>query len=875
MLASPLPPDYSASAPWARPGAVAQRLAPSGAATGVHSVSMTTIAPQALLGNGYGSANVAVNGEEISTIFVVGFPEDMQEREFQNMFVFCVGFEAATLKIPTFSAEDVDPLSGSMANPRKQIVSGPKIRPPQAAEEAGPDLGCRAIGFAKFRTRLDALEARDVLSGRKVDAEKGSVLKAEMAKKNLHTKRGLSNEQYFSSAFSPAPWAAPHMQGGSPLISPAVTRKQSFQPLPSIICPPVMCDAFCSFPATCSASLPSGLLMSPQDPGTDRACGLPANLCAASTDPNAVVGSESEPTASSASADAPDYFGLPSDSLRGLWKPNQENSSDSSDYGDHQLLRRRRPSINAQFSAPRITRLEPVGPPLLQDAPVSTPQELWSSGAAEGGPLSDLGSALQSAPPNETQSFHSSVFASGAAGLRRSAGYEGHSAGPSVASDLCSSDATSPPPQPLSAAGLVDGSHSARFEHLSINTAAANGPLNVSGAYAPLGTSAAGTALSPSFNPSSTNPGDQNPPCNTLYVGNLPLNTNEEELCLLFSRRRGYKRMCFKPKANGPMCFVEFDDVVCSTQGKPSEGVLRRSFVVRREAALHDLQGIMLANSVKNGVRLSYSKNPLGVRQQQPPQQQPPQQHAFPSLLAVPSSSLYIPNGPLSPPPVPYNGPQLHRRLGFQMTRAVMAGVSQAGLPSSPAAHEGVSCGPWVRDSQTLEGTASGGGTESPIWQAPDVSQQQLKQQQQSHARQQWPSTPYAISSGLAGPGGCFRTSAAPGTAQHNTGTQSPRFAVSTFEFCGTGDTARCRPRAAEQEKPLPLPLSMSLSLSSSSSSSSSSMQTSTTLSSPSSDSVSSAAADASKAESCESPPAARMNGPKTTRANSANKAAN
>lgn len=52
--------------------------------------------------------------EEISTIFVVGFPEDMQEREFQNMFMFSPGFEAATLKIPLLTEEE---------NNRKQIVS--------------------------------------------------------------------------------------------------------------------------------------------------------------------------------------------------------------------------------------------------------------------------------------------------------------------------------------------------------------------------------------------------------------------------------------------------------------------------------------------------------------------------------------------------------------------------------------------------------------------------------------------------------------------------------------------------------------------------------------------------------------------------------
>lgn len=45
------------------------------------------------------------------------------------------------------------------------------------------------IGFAKFRTRKEATEAKDILNGRKVDIEKGNTLKAEMAKKNLHTKK--------------------------------------------------------------------------------------------------------------------------------------------------------------------------------------------------------------------------------------------------------------------------------------------------------------------------------------------------------------------------------------------------------------------------------------------------------------------------------------------------------------------------------------------------------------------------------------------------------------------------------------------------------------------------------------------------------------
>ena len=96
------------------------------------------------------------------------------------------------------------------------------------------------------------------------------------------------------------------------------------------------------------------------------------------------------------------------------------------------------------------------------------------------------------------------------------------------------------------------------------------------------------------------NPADQNPPCNTLYVGNLPIDTSEDELKAMFSKQRGYKRLCFRTKQNGPMCFVEFEDVSFATK------------------ALSELYGHPLHNSVKGGIRLSFSKNPLGVRTGQP-----------------------------------------------------------------------------------------------------------------------------------------------------------------------------------------------------------------------------------------------------------------
>jgi RNA recognition motif-containing protein len=99
-----------------------------------------------------------------------------------------------------------------------------------------------------------------------------------------------------------------------------------------------------------------------------------------------------------------------------------------------------------------------------------------------------------------------------------------------------------------------------------------------------------------SSTPPSINPVEQNPPCNTLYIGNLPMDTSEDELKAIFSKQHGYKRLCFRTKQNGPMCFVEFDDTSSATK------------------ALGELYGHMLHNSVNGGIRLSFSKNPLGVR---------------------------------------------------------------------------------------------------------------------------------------------------------------------------------------------------------------------------------------------------------------------
>lgn len=230
--------------------------------------------------------------------FVVGFPEDIQEREFQNMFLFARGFEAATLKIPAstaaarerdaaaaaavsaiaatlpaFSAPPPPPaldpkhgygsgissaggssydhlnnslyeetfhaagLGGSGATQHGQMENAQRVSSALAAAAltatastanlANTTNKKQIIGFAKFRSKDDAMIARDVLSGRKIDPEKGCVLKAEMAKKNLHVKKAGTEIQ--GSALSSLALEAnlpAHREGASALDRLAERERQ-------------------------------------------------------------------------------------------------------------------------------------------------------------------------------------------------------------------------------------------------------------------------------------------------------------------------------------------------------------------------------------------------------------------------------------------------------------------------------------------------------------------------------------------------------------------------------------------------------------------------------------------------------------------------
>ncbi|GAQ87880.1 hypothetical protein KFL_003850010 [Klebsormidium nitens] len=90
--------------------------------------------------------------DEIRTIFVLGFPRDMKERELHNLLRWWPGYVAC------------------------QLTQG-----------SGDQ---QAMGFALFETAAMATAAKDALQNLVFDGETNSVLRAEMAKKNLYVRKG-------------------------------------------------------------------------------------------------------------------------------------------------------------------------------------------------------------------------------------------------------------------------------------------------------------------------------------------------------------------------------------------------------------------------------------------------------------------------------------------------------------------------------------------------------------------------------------------------------------------------------------------------------------------------------------------------------------
>ncbi|KAJ2802905.1 hypothetical protein H4R20_003097, partial [Coemansia guatemalensis] len=437
------------------------------------------------------------------------------------------------------------------------------------------------IGFAKFHTRLEALEARDVLTGRKVDAEKNCALKAEMAKKNLHTKRGLSSlglssamaatfgldtpttalgfqqqqqqqhMQHSLSSHTPQPQPPQHMS--APGGTPGVVRTASLTNtmLASAHRPEhLRISGARTFNPFNDAPLASAPILGA---GVHRG-GFGGGQYSSAFSSNADTGAAAAPM-----QQAPGTAGV----MGGFMYNEQQMPTSVAAASTHPgMLLNRRGSVHG--STPATSSMAMSSGSLSSQQQQSQSQSQHPSNSE---PISSDCDALQM---SEQQQQQKQAQQKGLGGQR-----------PAV---------------------LDIGSLQPRLSQLNLGQLSAGNLMSPMGVpYSATVSTPVGMVL-PMATTRSVNSNDQNPPCNTLYVGNLPIGAKEDELRQAFQAALGYKRMSFKAKPNsGPMCFVEFESIDFAT------------------LAMNDLDGRMLSNSVGGGIRLSYSKNPLGVRSQNNP----------------------------------------------------------------------------------------------------------------------------------------------------------------------------------------------------------------------------------------------------------------
>jgi len=635
------------------------------------------LAPPATTSTANPSSSSA-NTEEISTIFVVGFPEDMQEREFQNMFTFSPDFEAATLKIPNkeytayggiigggpagsaalrngysgFGGSN-DPYNLVTLNQGGVVVDGGRdgtmaswpANVPTDDINGVPFLGGalsggnvpglnmpprkQIIGFAKFKTRDAALQARDGLQGRRVDIDKGAVLKAEMAKKNLHTKRGVGPVPGGTTAGPTNAAGAGGPGGGSVAggLQQALTNGAT--------------------PGAGGAELYLGneaMGTRDREIGSLGVVGLGNGRLTQWRD-QMQQHDHIHPTGSNGIA-VPDRE---DDDRRGMIGAMGLNSFGSATRGPRERAEedereRRRKGLRAGNSnAYDAFHSVPPGPvPLAQSSRhmsnhtgigMLSPAENEAGTGTSPIPNGVLGARPAQQQHEELPGPWDNVRSRGGLGPRPRSSSQRSTSPPlhvnghvfdmpprsftppehhqfleqsrhdphytDVRNNHASSESSSSSvvggPQSFGHSGGSDG----HVTDAEMSRALGGLDVNVEGGKT------SPQLPSPASGASSRNGVDQNPPINTLYVGNLPTSPPpsgfpqdylEESLRELFNVRAGFRRLCFRHKSNGPMCFVEFEDVPYATK------------------ALNDLYGNTLKGLVKGGIRLSYSKNPLGVR---------------------------------------------------------------------------------------------------------------------------------------------------------------------------------------------------------------------------------------------------------------------
>ncbi|KDN52958.1 DUF1715-domain-containing protein [Tilletiaria anomala UBC 951] len=537
--------------------------------------------------------------EEITTVFIVGFPDDMTEREFANMFLFAKGFEASTLKIPAggmtgtgqsgqressvsgppgpYNSVQLQGMApaGSNSGPSwdEQALSLALVRA-GAGHDAFANLGAGAglpgfnsnsqgqpggkikqiIGFAKFRTRQDALEARDALNGRKIDAERGCVLKTEMAKKNLHTRQRPA----LTLGIKPGPHG---VDGGYGALSPYAGSAMGDRD-------PAHAFGYGSRPPP-QPSQPGqgGFVGQPQ--GFDRQGALPQQET--SMRHTELLRASGTGASNPSQSQAPVNFAQPQE----RWAP-----MGPLDFYNDEADRAAQPSARSDWGSvgsPPARHPQPRAPGL---APVNSMLPGAPYAAATGARMRQgedfgVGELRQETHPDNNIN---------------------NSTRPNQdLSNLLNdqAQASRPGPPGLGSPNVADPS------------SADQRPQAKNEASAPRSHRSGSTPSPPSSElPSPTHRGfvgDQHPPGTTLFVGNLPANLSsassaqlEEKLRSLFSSRQGFRQMSYKLKGHGPMCFVEFESI-CHARN-----------------ALTEVNGDSLGGLLKGqGIRLSYSKNPL------------------------------------------------------------------------------------------------------------------------------------------------------------------------------------------------------------------------------------------------------------------------
>lgn len=571
-----------------------------------------TIQPQTssttLNGNSTQSAGGAENlstptaQEEVSTLFVFGFPEDMMEREFQNLFMFAPGFEAAALKVPHPSfGEGLDVATGTSGGAN---LGGGGQRgsideyDPRTVNPNGTGGGTSSsnvspgkrqkIGFAKFLTKRDALDAMEILNRKRVDQEKGLVLRADMAKKNLHVRRSNVNLANFSTGV--------HSQ-----YEPGVDPGPSGLPQTdsSILLPPSG-PAATSSSSSSSTSNEAAIAAALQGPGPSIPLSLLdqetlQSLANSGTTNPAVLAeiARQRATSVSTSSSTTSKAGMSAyDAFHSVPSLNA-TSIDRQAYlaGGHTAVPLQQEDQTAGYQSREISAQS-----LARHSSLNGRGDQQQIGEYS---RSSSMSALQPSPYLSTENgFANTMTTTPRVPFPSQPG----SSLPQQQQQVQPQQAApynyrGPPPL---VPAVVRPQTLAQQQVSSQIAAQHQAQLAAAQAYA-----------------RTLNPADMNAPKNTLYVGGLPAilpsltgpfsaSHLEDSLRNAFSRCPGFKRLQFRSKSNGPIVFVEFEDTAYATR------------------AMNEMYGYTLGGLVKGGIRLSYSKNPLGVRSNGLPSGNPP-----------------------------------------------------------------------------------------------------------------------------------------------------------------------------------------------------------------------------------------------------------